>query len=247
MKGVIVLLLISFLGFFTSCKDHQLSTSSQTTISSNTNESGTSMEIRFLKGRSHNHPTFAFWIEDMEGNFVETLFVTQYLGTGVFGHASLGEGKWDNKQGEAKRPAALPYWIHKRGTDGESLLPTIDHPVVDAITGATPNNDFVLASRSKIILPQKFRVMMEINQSWDWNEYWNNGKYLDDFDYQTSCQPALVYAVTVDRSKVGKDFYLNPIGHSHYAGKDGELYTDLSTITTAAEIVHQVLVRLQNE
>jgi hypothetical protein len=52
--------------------------------------------------------------------------------------------------------------------------------------------------------------------------------------------------VVIDRNQPGKDFYLNPIGHSHFSGADGELYTDISTLTTAKEIVNKVCVRIKN-
>jgi polyphosphate kinase len=38
------------------------------------------------------------------------------------------------------------------------------------------------------------------------------------------------------------EYTLNPIGHGHYAGKDGLLYTDLSTFTTALKIAQSIKV-----
>ncbi|MBN2807498.1 MAG: hypothetical protein JXR22_12645 [Prolixibacteraceae bacterium] len=228
-----------------SCKNQQVGPTITDQLVTNARAEGQAMTIQFYKGKAHNHPTFALWIEDLEGNYIESLFVTRYLATGIYGHGSLGEGKWDSKPGEAKRPATLPYWLHKRGikADGETYLPTPDQPVADAISGATPLNDFVLSTKTTKALPEKFRLMLEINQPWDWNSYWHNNLYPDDADYKSSCQPALVYAVTIDQANLKPEYYLNPIGHSHYAGKDGELYTDLSTITSAREIVHKVKVQ----
>ena len=115
----------------------------------------------------------------------------------------------------------------------------------DAITGATPKGDFILKTRTTQILPEKFRIMLEINQPWDWNEYWHNNLYPTDSDYKTSCQPALVYSTIVDTKSNIKTFYLNPIGHSHYSGKDGNLYTDLTTISTAKNIINKVSVSIK--
>ena len=245
MKKYIILITIAIL-IAIGCKNQKISLPAIENIESNSKGVGPEFDIQFQRGQYHNHPTFAFWLEDLEGNYIETLFVTQYLAEGVYGHGSLGEGKWDNKSGEAKRPATLPYWLHKRGikADGKTYLPTKDRPVADALTGATPQNDFHLTTRATGPLPQKFRLMMEINQPWDWNEYWNNNKFPDDADYKSSCQPALVYAVDIDLSDIDKDYFLNPIGHSHYSGKDGELYTDLTTITTAKEIAHRIKVHV---
>ena len=83
---------------------------------------------------------------------------------------------------------------------------------------------------------------MEINQPWDWNDYWTNELH-DDADYRTSCQPSLIYAVTIDLNEKGKEYYLNAIGHGHFSGKNGELFTDLSTISTAKDIFRTLMVR----
>jgi hypothetical protein len=241
MKRILLLLTIVIFTTLGSCQSSGIGQSKAKEIKTNKGEEGTTLEIRFLKGKSHNHPTFSFWIEDIEENYIETLLVTKYVGTGFFGHGSLGEGKWDSKPGPAERPATLPYWLHKYSKQvGGRLLPTPENPVPDAITSATPNGDFILETVVKSKLPRKFRLMMEINQTWDWNEYWNNSLYPDDFNYKTSCQPALVYAVIIDCDQPQKEYYLNPVGHSHFSGKDGSLFTDLSTLTTAKDIVNKV-------
>ncbi|HKM94086.1 MAG TPA: hypothetical protein VJY41_10565 [Prolixibacteraceae bacterium] len=248
MSSYKLLLLITIIVFtLQGCKSKQMSELVFENISTNNSEKGVEMEIKFMKGPSHNHPTFTFWIEDLDGNYIETLFVTRYLATGIYGHGSLGEGKWDNKPGKAQRPSTLPYWLHKKGTieESTSFLPSPENPMPDAITGATPKGDFILNTRSTKPLPDKFNLMMEINQPWDWNEFWHNNLYPDDANYKSSCQPALIYSVLVDRTTNTDTFYLNPIGHSHYSGKDGKLYTDLSTITTAKEITNKVSVRIK--
>ena len=40
---------------------------------------------------------------------------------------------------------------------------------------------------------------------------------------------------------------MNPIGHGHYAGENGELYTNLKTHTTALEIANQIKVLIDKE
>jgi hypothetical protein len=241
MKQIIFLLSIVTITSLSSCRNSGISQTTSTTVQTNKGEDGLNLEIKFLKGKSFNHPTFSFWVEDLDGNYIETLMVTEYVAKGIFGHGSLGEGKWDSKPGPAERPSTLPVWLHKQLIEsGGKLLPSPENPVPDAITSATPTGDFVLETVIKNKLPKKFRLMMEINQTWDWNEYWNNSLFPYDFNYKASCQPALVYAVTIDKDQPQKEYYLNPIGHSHYSGKDGELYTDISTITTAKEIAYKV-------
>ncbi len=215
-------------------------TDSISLISSNVSGTGRTIEIEMIKGKAFNHPTFALWIEDTNGNYIQTLFITRAIGQGIFTHGDNSGGTW--KPGEVRRPAALPYWIHKRGiiTDDGSLLPTPRQKVPDAYSGATPEGSFRLTTKSDNPLKGKIKVVMEINQPWDWNEYWNNSRYPDDFDYKTSCQPALVYSTVLDLDSPGKRVALKPVGHSHYSGKTGELFTDISTITTALHIAEQV-------
>jgi hypothetical protein len=206
---------------------------------------GLAMQISFVRGVKHNHPTFAIWMEDMEQHYLRSLFVTKSIGTGIFGHGPIGQEVWDSKPGVQQRPAALPYWLHKRSQAlNVPLLPDPEHPVLDGYTGATPQGDFVIKAVGQSV-SRKFRLVMEVNQPWDWNEYWTNGLY-DDADYRTSCQPSLVYAVVIDLDKPEAEYYLNPIGHGHHAGKDGALYTDLRTMTTALNIIDHVCVTLVN-
>lgn len=244
MKRYLILLIIplALLG----CMDTKVAEEYVTNLETNKGEEGTPVEIQFLKGKNHNHPTFSVWVENLDGKYIETLYVTQYLGSGIFGHASLGDRKWDTKPGPAKRPSTLPYWLHKRNikSDEQTYLPTPDKPVPDAITAATPPGDFVLKSVIKSKLPEKFVILLEINQPFDWNDYWSNSKYEGEYDYYYSSQPAIVYSVTIDQTKKDAEYYLNPIGHSHYSGLDGELYTDLSTLTTAKEIANKIKVRI---
>jgi hypothetical protein len=198
-------------------------------------------------GMSHNHPSFVFWIEDMDGNYLTTLYVTGYVASGVFRYADAGTGKWKDVKGESVRPASLPYWAHKRGiVSRDSLyIPVPENPVPDAYSGATPPGNFVLLAETGISLPEKFRVLFEVNQTWDWNEYWTNNKFPGDADYQSSCQPSLIYAVTINTQDEIEKYFLNPIGHGHYSGDNGRLYTDLSTITTALHIYVKTLIEVK--
>jgi len=126
--------------------------------------------------------------------------------------------------------------------DDGLYLPTTDHPIPDAYTGATPKNDFELKTRLDAEGLQIFNVMFEINQSWDWNEYWSNAKYPDDDEYKTSSQPALVYQTKIDLNSGKKKYKMQLVGHSHYSGKNGELFKDISTLTTALEITKEIIV-----
>lgn len=208
------------------------------------NNVGTSLTLRFEKGKEHNHPLFAVWLADEKGKFIQTLYVSKSIAKGVFEHGSRKTGRW--MPGEIQRPASLPYWAHQRGIVNEygTYLPTPRQPEVDAYTSATPPASFVLNMKTEKPLKGKYKIMLELNQSWDWNETWHNNLFPDDKEYKTSSQPALVYAADIDTNTT-VEVEMKPIGHSHYSGKDGSLTTDLSTITTALRIAKHISVKLQ--
>lgn len=221
---------------------------SQEPVIINASADGTLMNLSLTPGKHHNYPSFVVWAETTDGQFIQTLFVTQSVGTGYYGHGSLGTEKWDKAAGPQSRPASLPYWLHKRLPGGAPLaLPTPEKPVPDAYTGATPPGAAEYVLKSDQTLPQQVRILFEVNQPWDWNEYWHTTRF-DDADYRTSCQPSLVYAVTVDLRSNQNEYHLNPIGHGHFAGQNGQLYTDLRTLTTAKDIfssIHLTIIKNQ--
>ncbi len=216
-------------------------------ISSNPETINTQLEIEFLKGKSHNQPSFAFWIEDLEGNYIETIFVTKSVASGVFRRGEIEPGKWKNEPGNVRRPASLPYWSHKRNIQAKDglFIPDSETTVPDAISGATPQHNFVLNSGTKINKNTAFRILFEINQPWDSNDFWSNDKFPGDNNYATSLQPALVYAATIDASSETKNFAFKLIGHSHPSGETGELFSDINTITSAKNIVQKITVNLK--
>jgi len=207
------------------------------------NNTGTALTIQFEKGSEHNHPLFAIWLADENGKYIQTLYVSQSIGKGVFQHANRKTGHW--KEGEIQRPATLPYWAHQRAEINEygTYMPTPKQPVADAYTGATPSASFILHAKTEKPLNGKYKIMLELNQSWDWNEYWTNDKYPNDKEYKTSSQPALVYSVDIDTTSPKPEYVLKVIGHSHYSGADGSLDTDLSTMTTALKIAKKITLK----
>jgi hypothetical protein len=238
------LILIAFL-LLPACKSSRIQEEPQkVNITANSMGTGTVVTLEFSRGKSYNHPSFVLWAEDMEGNHLQTLFITRAVGTSIYEHGDPSSGQW--VPGEIRRPATLPYWAHKRGVKEKDglYLPTLENPIPDAYTGATPQGDFSLETRFDGTAPREFRILFEINQTWDWNEYWTNNKYPDDAEYKTSCQPAVVYAVEVDLDDLASSYTLKVAGHSHYAGKTGELFTDLSTLTTALDIVRKLSIKL---
>ena len=245
MKKIVATL---FLGLIIwGCASQRGIDEEELTIKTSPNNPVREIEIEFIKGDAFNHPSFAIWTENLEGDYIETLYVTEYVAKGKFGYGEIEPGRWKNEPGEARRPATLPYWAHKRNIQAPDglYIPSPQTPVPDAITTATPKDNFVLETATSYSRNARFRILMEINQAWDSNEFWTNKKYPESNDYFGSLQPALVYAVTVDPVNPVEEYYLNPIGHSHPTGANGKLFTDLTTLTTAKQIAHKIIVRLK--
>jgi len=237
---LLAVLIISLLSTCTGTKKNQQVEMMPEIITTSLHTTGPQIELNFKKGKYHNHPLMAIWIETMDGQYITTLYVAKSIAKGVFEHGDKSRNYW--QPGEIRRPAALPYWSHKRGVvEADGLyIPTAKTPMPDAVTSATPKADFVLISQTGELPSSKFRLLMEINQTWDWNEYWTNNKYPDDENYKTSCQPSLIYAAEIDLDNLQAMYELKPIGHGHYSGQNGELYPDLSTLTTALHIAEKV-------
>ena len=213
-------------------------------LSYNPSGSGPVLKIEMIRGEGHNHPLMVIWVETPDGKFIQTLYVAESIGKGVFQHGDASRGFW--MPGEIQRPAALPYWSHKRGIINKDglYLPTPTNPVPDAYTGPTPGQSFILRTRLDEQSLTGFNVLFEINQTWDWNEYWTNNKYPDDEEYKSSCQPALVYSVSIDLDNPQESYEMKVIGRSHHSGANGDLFTDLETLTTALHIAEQITIRV---
>ncbi|MCK9452394.1 MAG: DUF2271 domain-containing protein [Bacteroidales bacterium] len=252
MKRYSVMILLSILLMvfsFTACKRSERSTKKaheSEKIFKPFGDDGTTLQLNFERGKAHNHPSLAIWIEDLEGEMIQTLFVTKSVATGYYAYGDAGNGKWLKVPGPAQRYASLPYWLHRRelANPASEKLPTPQNPVPDAYTGATPTGSFTLKTTSFEKLTSKFKLFVEVNQPWDWNEYWNNSRFENDPNYHSSAQPSVIYAVTVDLADDFFVYQLNPIGHGHYAGDDGRLYTNISTLTTALTIFESISLEL---
>lgn len=231
----------------TACTSQRIPETEFIDISTNAGFQGNKIILEMEKGPAHNHPSMAVWLEDLEGNYIETLFVTQFVAKGVYPHGAISASRWSSGPGPARRPASLPYWAHKRGVRASDglFIPSPDSPLPDAITAPTPAASFRLNTASSTLRSGKIRILMEINQPWDSNSFWTNNKFPGDTEYPTSLQPSLVYAAMINFSETVEPVFLNPIGHGHPSGENGKLFTDLTTLTTAKEIIYSAKIRFK--
>ena len=130
-----------------SCRGTQVPDIPPDEYSYNNQATGAEIEITFIKGNSHNYPLMAIWAEDETGNFIQTLYVAESIGKGVFKRGDASTGQW--LPGEIRRSAALPYWSHRRGIKASDGLyvPDPRNPVPDAYTGPTPPRNFIIRTK----------------------------------------------------------------------------------------------------
>ncbi|MEO0476082.1 MAG: hypothetical protein AAF085_08975 [Planctomycetota bacterium] len=171
-------------------------------------------------------PFVAIWIENRSGYHIKSLYHSEQEGY----------------------ESQLPYWHYKRS---EYLRYKAEHEAksdaerqaeadeLDAVSSATENDSFDPAD---YIVPRDpgrespYRVMIEINQPGDGNQY-----HAD--------QPGLVYAVEVDNSDSRTFQVLEIVGYPvAEKDEDGEtawsLYFADETITTALDLLDSALLRI---
>jgi hypothetical protein len=245
-RFIIAITILAAVACSTASKKKKVTAPEQkTVISSNPDGKGPEVIIELTRGKSFYYPLMAAWLEDSDGKYIQTLYVPLSVATGVYKYGKQEKNKWVTAP--KRTPQTLPYWSHKRGIQASDglYMPEPQNPVADAYTGSTPVKSFILNAKADQKLPDVFKVMFEINQNWDWNEYWTNNRYPDDENYKMSCQPALIYETVIDMNNREESYKMKPVGHSHYSGKTGELFPDLSTMTTALNIADSIIVRIR--
>lgn len=183
-------------------------------------------------------PQMVVWMETMEGEYIDTLYVTGKTSTSGFGKT---------ESGPIRRPEALPYWSHSRGireADGY-FAPYESNADLDGISGATPKSDYLISLSAPRM--GRYRLLVEVNRSYNFNEYYSKDRFPDDPIYSgdgSSGQPSLIYEAIIDPG-VPAQHLLSLVGHGHHSGADGQLYTDLDKITTAKDILSFIVVKVE--
>jgi hypothetical protein len=112
----------------------------------------------------------ALWLEDPQGGYAQTLYVTADVG-----REGLGNGFW-RLFGLTLReaPESLPVWAHRRGVRyGNSYYPPKEEPLPDAVTGATIKQPGILKgfdledAVSRRIDASPWNCLLELNVSRD--------------------------------------------------------------------------------
>jgi len=225
------------------------------TLTTNVGSEGLPIEIELRKGLHYESdpqplfmgltytsvPQVAFWLEDLNGQYVSTIYVTQKISNASFVAT-------DDMFNTVSRPESLPYWAHQRGVKYEdgTLMPNATNTDLDGMTGATPLGNYDVRSQVNSGLRQ-FKVMMEINRSYDFNSFYSKDKYPDDPIYSgsgSSGQPSVIYEASINLDNKQQAYFMYPVGHGHHSGANGKLYEDMEGIDTALELVKRVVVQV---
>lgn len=123
---------------------------------------------------SKRAPQIAVWVEDSDGTYVDTLFVTK----------KASGNKWIGSPKDG-RPESLPDWYRAKG---QNPAEKISKDEVDATTSATPKKGIVISKDLELEKGKTYVFKCQVNQSFDYNEYYtkkNSG---------VDGQPAVLYA-----------------------------------------------------
>ena len=205
-------------------------------LETNTELQGKQIQLEVRMGKPSHTPTLAAWVEDQHGNYLQDLYVSQKLAKEDFIN-------FEHK----RRPEALPVWSHKRGIQAKDGLyvPDKNQAIPDGLSGATPTSNWVLNSQLNSSGLDSVRVFLEINQSFDWNEFYHPAAFQDDPVYSGPGkvgQPALVYGTEVLALQNSSITQMHLLGRAHHSGKDGLIRQELEHITTALDMVERILV-----
>lgn len=107
---------------------------------------------------SKRAPQIAVWVEDSDGTYVDTLFVTK----------KASGNKWIGSPKDG-RPESLPDWYRAKGQNPAVKISKDD---LDATTSATPKKGIVISKDLELEKGKTYVFKCQANQSFDYNEYY---------------------------------------------------------------------------
>jgi len=214
-----------------------------------------------LVAKVTNPPQMAFWLEDIAGNYIAHIFVTRRTALQDWRATPF------RKKEDIRRPSSLPVWVHRHwnqqaepGVQPKTLCDdchskhkssdksTAGYPDLDAVTGATPRSDFTLEWPVPAALGKgSYVVRAEVNHSKDFNREYGKDLAEDDPNYSGgkmgSGQPSVLWEGVLEMRDQPSSVQLQEVGHGHPAGKNGEISSDLSPLTSGLKIIDAIEVQ----
>ncbi len=176
-------------------------------------------------GEGWKGPQLAVWLEDQNGRYIKTLYVTK--------KASALSWLFGPKEG---RPESLPVWYHASSRNSKKALenPSSNDKEIDAVTSATPKGGLVISGE---IIDESCVIKVEVNASFDYNSTWtkkNSG---------VNGQPSVVYQAEISAGKKG-ELELRFAGSGSVDGSDGIIHQDAAGLDSAKKIVRIITATL---
>lgn len=171
-----------------------------------------------------HEPQLAVWLEDEQGRYLKTLYVTQ--------KASGLSWFFGPKEG---RPESLPVWYHASKHDAKKSAAknsSSEEKEIDAVTSATPKGGLVFKQK---IDDASCVIKVEVNASFDYNSVWtkkNSG---------VNGQPSLVYQALIPAGQK-EELTLELVGSGSIDGSDGDIHKNEKGIDSAKTIVRIINV-----
>lgn len=173
-------------------------------------------------GEGWKGPQLAVWLEDQNGRYIKTLYVTK--------KASALSWLFGPKKG---RPESLPLWYHASKHDSKkSAAQNGSQKEIDAVTSATPKGGLVINQK---IGDEPCVIKVEVNASFDYNSTWtkkNSG---------VNGQPSLVYQALLPAGQK-EEVALELLGSGSVNGSNGDIYKNVGGIDSAKTIVRIINV-----
>ena len=172
--------------------------------------------------KQKREPQVAIWLEDVDGNYIRTLYVTE--------RASHKSWIMSPKEG---RPESLPVWYHaSKFEPAKKAAPAME---LDAVTGATPKGGIIFDAKLE---DKAYVLRAEFNTSFDYNDFYtkkNSG---------VNGQPSVIYEAIIpaDFNKSSEEIRLEFAGTGSLDGADGLLHKDTAGLTSSRTIVKLVAV-----
>lgn len=175
--------------------------------------SGPRFELNLEPGADSAKPQVAAWVEDDEGRYLGTIYVT---GKGARGAWTMAPA--------AGRPEALPVW--KAASGGGS----------DAVSSATAKGATAYGSSLAAGLrPGSYVIMLEVNRSFDYNDAYPESLGVNG-------QPSVVYEARLTVGGERAEATFAPVGTGSVDGADGYVRPGLDGIGTALRLFSSMTV-----
>ncbi len=168
------------------------------------------------------YPQMAIWMES-ETDPPKTIFATEM-------------GAKNSWHFAAERPSSLPVWygVMEKETDLR----------IDAVSGATPSGEVhtFLWQIPEHFIGKTVSLYVEANISFDYNGFYSKDESAPGYS-DVNGQPSVVWKATFNTDGQYQDITPEIIGHGQVLGKDHVIDTNLSQVTTAAELFHYMSLK----